>query len=787
MRRLTAVLLTCLIVTGSVPAGAFALGGSSASGSSAPAAAATNGTNATTLTVLSYNDIQTAMARTDNTPRLAELIAQRRAAHDNPTVLVGGGDEISPHALSPVSAWELPVEVLNRLDPAAEAVGNHDLDYGDDGFANASAASEFPWLAANLVNESTGEPIRGANGTYVVERGGVRVGFVGLVDEAIVGKTALDFDEAGIELRDFAEVGPERAEYLKERRNVDVVVALAHIGVPESKELARADDGAIDLIVTGDDEVLHPPAETSGTTVVEAGSEATHLAETNLTVSNGTVTAVDGRLIEVTENVSRNESVLSVIEEARETGLNEVVGRSTTELNATSAANYHRETALGNAITDAFRAETGSQVAITNAGGIRTNQVYPPGNVTVGDATSILPFTNTLVTVRLNGSELREVLASQVVTLTSREGQRYGTEISQQVSGVRFEWVPHEGAEPKIRDVYVDRAGPDAEANWTRLDADENYTVTVNSFMADGGDGYPLANATRVSESGLLYSTAFIEYIEERGTISPRVEGRMRRVDTTVGNASVSLDGDGTATATYDAPANATGVDASSFYALDADGDRVAAADATLANGSVTVTFDAENLSAVAGSTDLDVYGEYTDSYYDGKRAYWQASVLSGELDVTDDVEPGATYYQVDFAAGEPIENLSADRLYAEQDRLVRFAHGDTAAGITDRGRAWASQEVRSCLDRAGVVERDGDTATVTFTVDETCSNVTASLVSYTKPGAGFSPETADQQELFDATTRTFGPGEHTIEVALPDGDDANATDLTAAPVAPPA
>ncbi|ESP88117.1 UDP-sugar hydrolase / 5'-nucleotidase [Candidatus Halobonum tyrrellensis G22] len=795
------MLLTCLVVGASLPGAAFALGGAAPTADGADrvgsAPAAQVGANGTTLTVLAYNDIQTAMASdTGEMARLAGLIDERRAAHDNPTVLAGGGDEISPHALSPVSAWQLPVEVLNVVDPAAEAVGNHDLDYGDEAFANASAASEFPWLAANLVNESTGEPIQGANGTYVVERDGVRVGFVGLVDEAIIGKTALDFDEAGIEVRDFAEVGPERAEYLKEERNVDVVVSLAHIGVPESEELAEADDGAIDLIVTGDDELVYPPQETSGTTIVEAGSEASHLAEVNLTLSDGDVTAVDGRLIETTEEVEPNESVQRLIQEARETGLEEVIGESTTELNATSAANYHRETALGNAITDAFRAETGSQVAITNSGGIRSNRVYPAGNVTVGDATTILPFTNTLVTFRLNGSELREVLASQVVTLSSEEGQQYGTEITHQVSGVRFEWVPHEGVEPKVRDVYVDQAGPDEPANWTRLDAEENYTVTVNSYMAGGGDGYPLENATRVSESGILYSTAFINYVEERGTISPKVEGRMRRVDAGVGNASVSLDGDSeTVTATYAAPANATAVNASSFYALDADGERVAATDATLADGEVTVTFDADDLSAVADAADLNVYGEYTDSYYDGERVYWGASVLSGELDVTtadEPMEPEATYYQVDFVAGEPLENLSADTLYAndEQDRLVRFAHGDTSEGITDRGRAWASEEVRSCVDSAGVIDREGETATITFTVNESCENATMSLVSYTKPTAGFSPETADQQELFDATTETFEPGTHTITVSLPDSDAADAeARLTAGavPVAAPA
>ena len=148
--------------------------------------------------------------------------------------------------------------------------------------------------------------------------------------------------------------------------------------------------------------------------------------------------------------------------------------------------------------------------------------------------------------------------------------------------------------------------------------------------------------------------------------------------------------------------------------------------------------------------------------------------------------EPEGTYYQVDFVAGDPMTNLSADSLYADEDRLLRFAHGNTSMGITDRGRAWASEDVRSCVD-ASVINREGDTATITFTVNDSCSNVTMSLVSYTKPDAGFSRETADQQELFDATTETFGPGEHTITVDLPASEDdsgnATTTDLTAGSV----
>ena len=142
------------------------------------------------------------------------------------------------------------------------------------------------------------------------------------------------------------------------------------------------------------------------------------------------------------------------------------------------------------------------------------------------------------------------------------------------------------------------------------------------------------------------------------------------------------------------------------------------------------------------------------------------------------DGEGNATNYQVDFVAGHPIENLSADRLYAREDRLFRFAFGNGEEGITDHGFAWANESLRTCVDpgRINGVD-DGDAARVTFTVNDACGDVTLSLAAYSMPGESFSVETAAQQELLNATTATFGPGEHTVTVDLPDADDGNATD----------
>ena len=646
MRRAVVLVLVCsLLIAGAGPVGAAAVPDSSAPAETGTAAAAANTTQqgATTLTLLTYNDVQTAAAENGTFPRMVTLIEQRRQAHDNPVVVAGAGDQVSPHALSPVSQWRTPVDVLNGIEPAADAVGNHDLDYGFEAVPEFANASNYPWLAANVVNESTGEPIAGTQAYEIVERDGVRVAFVGLADGAIKPKTAVDFEDSGVEVRDYREVGPSVARQLKEEQNVDVVVALAHIGVPDAKELARADSGDnIDVIAVGDDEQYYPPAETSGSVITEAVARAEYVGELNLTVENGDVTSWNGRLVS-TEGVPKDAEASATISEAREVGLNEVVARTGTPLDARFATNYHRESNYGNLITDAMRAESGAQVAITNAGGIRSNRVYGPGNLTVGDVSNVLPFANTLVTVELTGAELKETLASQLVTLESDTGQAFGEEISQQVSGVTFEWVPHEDVPPgeRIRDVRV---------GGEPLDPEQTYTVTVNSYMAGGGSGYPLEDAPRVSETNKVLATVVVEYLQEQGTVAPTVEGRMDRVDATLGSRTVTLDGEGKMLFRFEAPGDLESADESTFR-LAGTGGTVEPDQVTVTSSRIIVVADEDDMIEAAGDGgEVELYGEYQSSQYE--LVYFDAAVLNADIDVR--IVPGATRQRSPVAGPTP-------------------------------------------------------------------------------------------------------------------------------------
>ena len=622
MRKATTLLVALLVVlsaTAPTAAAAAPTDDPAADAGTTLAADTTTQANNSTVTILSYNDVQTAAAQNGTFPRMATLIDERRAAHENPTFVFGAGDEVSPHSLSPLTQWRTPVDVLNVIQPDAEVIGNHDLDFGFEAVGNFSAASEFPWLLANVVDSETGEPIPGTEPYTVVEKQGVKVGVVGLVDEKIKSKTAVDFAEQGYELQDYSEVGSEYATQLTEEENVDVVVALGHFGVPVAEEFANSTDN-VDVVLVGDDEQYYPPQETDGVVISEAEARAAYVGELNLTVSDGEVADWDGRLIS-TENSTKDANVSEIIETARGEQLSKVAGQSEVKLDARFSSNYHDETNLGNLVGDAFLAKTGADVAITNAGGIRSNGQYGPGNITAGDVYNMLPFNNHLVTVELTGSELEALLASQVVALESETGQQYDAESQLQVGGVTYEWYTHNDTDDAIRDIYV---------GGEPVDPDATYEVTVNSYMA-GWDGSVLTNATLVNEDYTLYGTALYDYIADQGTVAPEGEDRIRRVDSEVDAGTVELDGEGDVAVSFEKPtaSNETTVDTESFYALNAANERVNASEAAVEDGTVTVTFADSELQPLAEGGDVEIYGNYA---VEGReRPYFDSSVVNAD------------------------------------------------------------------------------------------------------------------------------------------------------------
>jgi hypothetical protein len=151
----------------------------------------------------------------------------------------------------------------------------------------------------------------------------------------------------------------------------------------------------------------------------------------------------------------------------------------------------------------------------------------------------------------------------------------------------------------------------------------------------------------------------------------------------------------------------------------------------------------------------------------------------SGDERTTANSDPNATYYQIDFVRGDPIENLRGPEGTYTNGNLIRFAHGSATDGITRRseGEFTTNRTLARCVESREIAVDDG-TAHVSFSVAEGCGPLELTLASYTKPGPVWSPETEPLQEFVGADTRTFeSGGSYTLRVDLPPSSDTVATE----------
>ena len=197
------------------------------------------------------------------------------------------------------------------------------------------------------------------------------------------------------------------------------------------------------------------------------------------------------------------------------------------------------ESLIGNVVTDAMRTSYGVDFAITNSGGLRADLTCPttdsptdfcppytppPYPITRGKTLEVLPFGNVVVTLTVNGAELKTMLENAVSRIPAADG-RFA-----QVSGLCFTYNASLPAGSRV--VSAVRQAPDGTCTGAPIDltAASSYTLAINDFMASGGDFYPNFSA-RVTTRDIMEQD-LAEYIEAQGTISPTIQGRVTCIGT---------------------------------------------------------------------------------------------------------------------------------------------------------------------------------------------------------------------------------------------------------------
>ena len=253
------------------------------------------------------------------------------------------------------------------------------------------------------------------------------------------------------------------------------------------------------------------------------GSDARWVGKIDLnfrkTGSRWELESSDWRAIPVTDEIAEDPEIAKMVgdfESQLNEALKEVIAKSEVELNAKAAHVRWEESVLGNWIADAYRDAMQADVAMITGGGIRSDMVYPAGDITRRDIASILPFGNKLAKARVDGTTIKAILENGV----SRADHPNGG--FPQVSGLKFEFDPSKPVGARVTRV---------EVGGSPLDLNRKYVIAMVDYYFNGGDGYDLSKAELLMdlESGPLDADVVTRYTKKKGIIMGRTEGRVTR------------------------------------------------------------------------------------------------------------------------------------------------------------------------------------------------------------------------------------------------------------------
>jgi 5'-nucleotidase len=516
---------------------------------------------------------------------LSSHLTKLRQGHAR-TLTVTAGDLIggSPF-LSGLFHDEPSVESLNALGLDVSSVGNHEFDEGvtellrmqnggchpDDGCYfpdDPYTGADFPWLAANVVNHDSGKTVLPPY--WVKNFQGAKIGFIGMTLEgtpALVGQAGIE----GWDFKDEADTANALVPILK-AQGVNAIVVLLHEGLDTTggynecvgisgpvNEIQSRLDPAIDMMITGHTHqayncVMTDPAG-NPRHVTSAASFGRIITETNFTFDRRTQD-IDRASVSVTNHVVDQTSVqpdpaeTAVIDKYLPISSvigNRPVGMITADINRGKTASGSEDRGVesngGNMIADAQLWATqgnGAELALMNPGGVRSDLLYKSsakgegdGVVTYAEAFDDQPFGNLMVTIPMTGQQIIDVLKQQCQPIgVSRPFLHLGVS-----AGFTYDLAKTIVATPlpdgTTRRDCTGITVSNVKLNGLALDPALPYLVSVNNFLADGGDNFTtfrdIPKDQRIGGGDDLQ--VLIDYLGTEGPIAPPGTDRVNELN----------------------------------------------------------------------------------------------------------------------------------------------------------------------------------------------------------------------------------------------------------------
>ncbi|MEV0242003.1 bifunctional metallophosphatase/5'-nucleotidase [Streptomyces sp. NPDC050674] len=446
------------------------------------------------------------------------------------SITAAGGDMVGASPLiSGLFHDEPAIEALNKLDLDVTSVGNHEFDEGAKELARLQnggchpkdgcytdetfTGADFPYLAANVLDEKTKKPI--LKPYWVWKKNGVKVGFIGVTLEGTPGIVSAE-GVKGLSFKDETETINKYAKVLQ-KQGVKSIVALIHEGgFPASTsynydcdspgagdgisgpivDIAKNVTPQVDALVTGHTHNAYvcSIADPAGKPrmVTSAASFGRLYTDTTLTYDRRTGdiarTAVKSANRVVTRDVPKAPDMTELI--SKWNTLAAPIGNKPIGWISGDIGNTGTESPLGDLIADAQLAhgkqlDPETDLALMNPGGIRAPLTYAAkagegdGVVTYAEGFTVQPFANTVNLQDFTGAQVIQALKEQVSGPNAA-----APKVLQVSSGLTYTLdLTKSGADRVVTDSI--------RLNGAAIDPAATYRVATNSFLAGGGDGFP--------------------------------------------------------------------------------------------------------------------------------------------------------------------------------------------------------------------------------------------------------------------------------------------------------
>jgi 5'-nucleotidase len=483
---------------------------------------------------------------------MATLVRQLRDGHKN-TIFVAAGDLIGASPLLSAMFHDEPtIEALSMMGLEISSVGNHEFDEGKDELLRMQnggchpvdkclgphpfPGATFHYLAASTIEKATGKTVFPP---YEIRNfDGIPVAFIGLTLKGtpnIVSPVGV----AGLEFRDEAETVNALVPELK-ARGVEAIVVLIHEGgFPTGDynecpgisgaivDIVKKFDRAVDVVISGHTHQAYV-CDIDHRLVTSGDKFGTIVTSIDLTLDPATRDVISARADNVIVRTGiyasdpEQTALLESYDKVAAPIANRRAGSVTETLSRTP--NEAGESALGDIIADAQlaassnHADGGAVIAFTNPGGIRTDiPKKDDGAVTYADVFASQPFRNQLVTLTLTGMQIRNMLEQQWL-----DPKR--PRILQVSNGFSYAW---DNSKPDGERVIAARMS----LNGQPIDPAASYRVTVNNYLAVGGDGFTALKDGAAPQFGVYDVDALYAFFQAHSPVAPDAANRISRMN----------------------------------------------------------------------------------------------------------------------------------------------------------------------------------------------------------------------------------------------------------------